>query len=244
MIVSMPDKREHRGRHPEDNRLFAEEKWVVLRLAANDLSWLLERDYAMTSSLKLVGDHFNLTQRQRMALMRSSCGQSKVKLRQDKLVAAAKLAGTILEIDGYNVLTTIEAALANGVILGCKDGCLRDIASMHGSFRKVQETEPALEMIGQFLAKLGVSQCIWYLDKPVSNSGRLKTLMREMAENNGWPWQIELVNSPDGVLARSEHIIITSDSEILNRCRQWYNLVRAIIEKHIPEAYIVDLIQS
>ena len=38
------------------------------------------------------------------------------------------------------MLTTIEAALAGGVILAARDGAYRDMASMHGSYRKVAET--------------------------------------------------------------------------------------------------------
>ena len=42
---------------------------------------------------------------------------------------------------------------------------------------KVTETLPALERIGQTTAELGVSQCLWYLDRPVSNSGRLRAIL-------------------------------------------------------------------
>ena len=45
-----------------------------------------------------------------------------------------------LLIDGYNVLTTVESALAHGLLLIGRDGCMRDLASMHGSWRKVDET--------------------------------------------------------------------------------------------------------
>ena len=79
-----------------------------------------------------------------------------------------------LLLDGYNVLTTIEAALSGGVVLACRDGCYRDMASIHGTYRKVEETPPALMLIGKIAAELGVASCLWYLDSPVSNSGRLK----------------------------------------------------------------------
>ena len=50
----------------------------------------------------------------------------------------------VLAIDGYNVLTSIEAALAGGIILEARDGCFRDVASVHGTWRKVHETVPAI----------------------------------------------------------------------------------------------------
>ena len=56
-----------------------------------------------------------------------------------------------LWLDGYNVLTTVEAALGGGVILIARDGAYRDMASMHGSYRKVAETLPALKILGKLL---------------------------------------------------------------------------------------------
>ncbi len=69
----MPDKRKHRGAHPDDNRLFAEDQLPSLRTAVAEYSWLLTRGYAEESALKLVGDRYDLTARQRMAVWRSSC---------------------------------------------------------------------------------------------------------------------------------------------------------------------------
>ena len=69
----MPDKRQHRGPHPQDTRLFAPESLERLQGAVADYSMLLSRGYAPASSLKLVGDRFNLVQRQRLAVMRAAC---------------------------------------------------------------------------------------------------------------------------------------------------------------------------
>jgi len=40
------------------------------------------------------------------------------------------------------------------VILAARDGAYRDMASMHGSYRKVAETLPALELLGRTIAAL------------------------------------------------------------------------------------------
>ena len=69
----MPDKRSHRGPHPDDAKLFAPEKIAHLRNAVEDFSLLLTKGYADKGALKLVGDKFSLTQRQRLAVMRSAC---------------------------------------------------------------------------------------------------------------------------------------------------------------------------
>ena len=97
-------------------------------------------------------------------------------------VSPEQLAGRRVDLDGFNVLTTVEAALSGGVVIVGRDGCYRDMASMHGSYRKVTETRPALMLIGEVLAELGTGECQWYLDQPVSNSGRLKR-----SSNNSGP---------------------------------------------------------
>jgi hypothetical protein len=237
----VPDRRTHRGPHPEDVRLFAAESHAQLSQAVDDLSWLLTRGYAPDSSLKLVGDRHGLVARQRIAVARCSCSQADGDRRRKHEVTAQALHNQPIKLDGYNVLTSIEAALSGGVILCARDGAYRDMASMHGTYRKVAETLPALELLGTQLAELQTAQCTWYLDRPVSNSGRLKSLMQELAVKNGWPWQVELAANPDALLAESPEIVATADSMILDRCRWWCNLVRLIIDRHVGQAWIVDL---
>ncbi len=157
------------------------------------------------------------------------------------MVEPSRAGGQPVVLDGYNVLTTVEAALAGGVVLAGRDGCRRDMASMHGSYRKVAETRPALERIGRVLDRLGPSECIWYLDRPVSNSGRLRAIIFEVAGRAGWPWRVELVADPDPILAESEAIVVTADSVILDRCGRWLNLARMVVEAEVPQAWLVAL---
>jgi hypothetical protein len=171
---------------------------------------------------------------------RSSSSECNASRRRSHEVASESLCDRTLKIDGYNVLTTIEAALAGGVILAARDGTFRDMASMHGSYRKVSETLPALELLGTELAQLQVAQCLWFLDRPVSNSGRLKAIMEDLSSKKGWRWSIELAANPDLLLAESNEIIATADSVILDQCRRWYNLARAIISQHVQDAWVVD----
>jgi len=220
--------------------------WPRLRSAVDDLCWLLDRGYATPSALKLVGDRYSLTQRQRVAVGRCSCSQAAGAARAVRRVNADELRGRTLAIDGYNVLTTVEAALAGGVLLIGRDGALRDMASVHGTFRTVTETLPAIVLIGELLQRIGVARAVWYLDSPVSNSGRLKTLLRETAESRGWPWEVELVPSPDRVLklaAREETpaIVASSDSVILDGCGPWVDLPRSVVEDREVTTLLINL---
>jgi hypothetical protein len=240
----MPDKRTHRGPHPTDEKLFDAKAIGDLRLAVGDYSLLLTKGYAQKSTLKLVGDRFSLRERQRLAVMRSVCSDQQLASRNGRRVQLENLAGESIVVDGYNVLITIEAAMSGGMIFKGRDGCYRDLASIHGTYRKVTETIPAVQLIGDFLWEIGLGEALWLLDSPVSNSGRLKTLIRELAEGSGWNWEIELVLSPDAELKRTERVVATSDSVVLDDCKGWVNLATEIIQKKLPSARVIDLAEA
>lgn len=235
----MPDTRSHRGPHPEDLELFAPKAHEALHQATADLCWLLNRGYTTPSALKLVGDRYQLCARQRIAVARCVCSDAAAARRASHHVELDQLRGQPLWLDGYNVLTTVEAALAGGVILAARDGTYRDMASMHGSYRRVTETEPALALIGRLTAAAGVSECRWFLDRSVSNSGRLKQIMETVAASEGWPWSVTLVDDPDPLLAATPQIVATADSVILDACHAWVNLARETVTREVPGAWVV-----
>jgi len=237
----MPDKRTHRGPHPADEKLFAAGAISNLQSAIVDFSLLLTRGYAVKGALKLVGDRFSLTERQRLAIMRSACSDQQLASRSQRCVLLENLEGQSIAIDGYNVLITVEAAMSGGVIFKGRDGCFRDLASVHGTYRKVTETIPAVELIGQFLRELGAGKTLWLLDSPVSNSGRLKTLIGELARENKWNWEIELLLSPDAELKKTDAVVASSDSVVLDGCWKWTNLAAEIITQKLSSATIIDL---
>ena len=238
---AMPDKRTHRGAHPEDAEVFSARHVASLRSAVADYSLLLSKGYAPKSSLKLVGDRFSLTDRQRLAVMRCGCSDSQLQIRRANEVNVSELEAEPIIIDGYNVLITTEAALSGAPIFRSRDDCFRDLAGIHGTYRKVTETIPAIELIAKCLLDLGIESALWLFDSPVSNSGRLKTIIASLAEENGWVWEIELLPNPDKKLIESDMIAATSDSDVLDKCGKWTNLTAHIIEAAIPKAQIIDL---
>ncbi len=237
----MPDTRSHRGADPRDAAGFERTTWPALRAAVLDLSWLLGRGYAPVSALKLVGDRGNLTERQRRAVQRAACSDEARARREATQVSARELAGRSLMIDGFNVLTTIEAALGGAVVLLCRDATYRDIAGVHGTYRKVAETLPAVEILASVLADLTVPRVGWLFDRPVSNSGRIRSVVLQIAAEHAFDWSVDLVNNPDRLLAESSEIIATADSGILDAGPRWFNLARHVIDTACPAAWIVDL---
>jgi len=231
----------HRGPAPEDGELYEARYLPFLRRALSDLCWLLDHGYAMGSSIELVGNRYELTSRQRMAVTRCACATALLERRRCHQVNPAQLRDHEVWLDGFNVLTGIEVALAGGVILLGRDGCSRDVAGVHARYRRVEETLPALTLIGEWMEAWGVSQACWFLDRPVSNSGRLRRIILDLASVRQWNWAVDLVFNPDKALIETDRTIASADSVILDHCQRWVNLATLIITQHAPQAKMVDL---
>ncbi len=236
-----PDIRKHRGAHPDDRKLFAADQLPPLRTAVSELSWLLTRGYTMKAALKLVGDRYTLTDRQRLAVSRAACSDQSKERRAATLISTEAAAGEDLIVDGFNLIITIEAALSGGLLMICRDGCIRDLSSVHGSYRSVNETDGALDLIGKSIASLQPTSAAWVLDRPISNSGRLAKRIRDVALQKEWNWSVEVVFNPDAEISASDRIVISSDSHVLDESARWLNLNRCLIEKRLDELWLIDL---
>ena len=237
----MPDRRRHRGPHPSDRKHFAAAQHPQLRQAVAELAWLLDRDYPPVASLKLVGDHHRLSARQRRAVQHATCTDAQRHHRRRTRLELAEVHHQPLVIDGFNVLITVESALAGGVCLLGRDGCLRDLASVHGSYRAVDETRHALHAIVSQIISAGVADVCFLLDRPVSNSGRVKTALGEILAAHAARWTIELVDHADREVAGHDGPVATSDSWILDRASLWTPLATTVVTAAAPDAWIVDL---
>jgi len=237
----MPDIRKHRGAHPEDRKLFADDQLRKIRAAVSELSWLLTREYHITGALKLVGDKFALNDRQRLAVSRVACSDRSKSSRLTSRVGIESLRGGRGIIDGFNLIITIEAALSGGVLIRGRDDCIRDLSGVHSSYRSVNETEDAIILIGEVLDQAGVESVACILDQPISNSGRLAQRIRVLAADRNWDWTVGLAFNPDAQLIRSDRIVISSDGPVLDQVQRWNNLAASLIEKRVAGAWLIDL---
>src|SRR5256714_6631414 len=219
----MPDIRKHRGAHPEDRKLFAEDQLPKLRAAVSELSWLLTRDYAMKGALKLVGDKFSLSERQRLGVSRAACSDQSKAQRASSCISIESVNDKAIIIDGFNLLITVEAALSGGLLMLCRDGCVRDLSSVHGSYRSVNETANAIEVIGNSLVSHQPGSVTWLLDRPISNSGRLAQRIAETAAARNWQWPVDLLFNPDAEMIRADGIVISFDGTLVDRLCRWVN---------------------
>lgn len=231
----------NRGKEGRDDLLFGTaSSQQKIQEAVTDLSYLLERGFSEKSSLQLVGNRYKLNHRQQRAVQGMSEANSKLELRAKKRVSVAALANQELIIDGFNLLILLESALSDAYLFKGLDGCYRDLSYVHGTYKKVVQTGKAIELVASFLEEHSIKSTTWVFDKPVSNSGRLKTLLRELAEEKGYAWEILLDNNPDKVLASSKKIAVSSDAWILDRAAHWCNLAAYLIEEKLNGQNIIN----
>jgi hypothetical protein len=232
------------GPHPKDVDLFSEAALSALRQATSELAFLRRRGYALPGALKLVGDRHQLRERQRTAISRATSEAATAAERSPRQHDEQAAPPSLLGVDGFNVVITVETALNGGVLVTTLDGGLRDLAGVHGSYRISDVTTQALELIAKRLGERGWSDVPtrWLLDAPVSNSGRLAARISEQGE--GLAWTVEVVPDPDADLAALEpgQTAATSDAVVLDRCPSWVDLAAETIRRHVPQAWIVDCV--
>lgn len=229
----------HRGKHANDDIIFAPKWKPIFAAAASDLSYLLGRNYGVKSAVALVGNRYQLNKRQQRALALITAPAPQIIARKAKQINTNQLQGKDIQIDGYNLLISIEAALSGGYIFVSQDGCYRDIASVHGTYKRVEETQQAVELIHQAIEQLAVQHVQWYFDAPVSNSGRLKTFLYQYATEHSLNWDIELVMNPDKILVEKNKITVSCDSWVVDEVDTYFDLAAYII-KEIEEANVLD----
>ncbi|WP_291856144.1 DUF434 domain-containing protein [Marinilabilia sp.] len=236
------DKRKHRGPGPKDHHLFSSEQVIILKNAAKDYCWLLDKDYSAKASLKLVGDKFKLQERQRKALDRCNQPHSLAEpIRQKEIKQPDSIKNQIVIIDGFNLLIILESALSGAPLFKGRDSLIRDISGLHGSYRKINETPQAIELVADFFKIYQPSQVFWIFDRPVSNSGRLANLVAEIGRKAGIRWSTSLEDQTDSKIAQADGIVISSDSQILFQCKNWFNLSAFLIENKVSERWMIDL---
>lgn len=229
----------NRGKQSNDDKWFAPKWHPIFAEAVNDFCYFLSRGYAENSVLQIVGNRYKLNQRQRNAILRISSSDQEIKARHQSVCQVADIKNKIIDIDGFNILILLESALSGAYVFKGRDGTYRDISSVHGSYKRVIKTENAILLVGNTLKEMKVKSVKWYLDQPVSNSGRLKTRLLEISRNNRFNWDVELVFDPDKVLVNSANIVVSSDGWILDHTQKWFNLGAFLIENHIKESNII-----
>jgi len=218
-----------RGFCPTDEKEFGSESIDKLLKAGQDLKYLLNQEYGIKGASTFVGNHYLLSERQRLALARAISPNESIEKRKNKEVREIP-EGSVVNIDGFNTIITLEVALSDSLLLKCMDGTIRDLAALRGTYRLIDKTDTAIILIGEALEKHNIGKAVFYLDKPVSNSGRLKQRITELLSQFSFEVQTEIINNVDSVLEKLDNVI-TSDAIILDKCKSWINLNASIMSE-------------
>ena len=227
-----------RGYLLSDEREFNEESIEKLHKAGHDLYYLLNQGYHIKGASTFVGNHYMLSERQRLALVRTVSSKERINIRKEKEIIDIP-EGSTVNIDGFNTIITLEVALSESLLLKCMDGTIRDLAALRGTYRLIDKTAVAIILIGEMLQKHKVGKAVFYLDAPVSNSRRLKTQILELMDDFDFEVQVEIIHNVDSTLETLDNVI-TSDAIIIDKCKGWINLNKKIIESHMGVYPYVD----
>lgn len=220
-----------RGYVPEDERNFSSEAIEIMRTASRHIRYLLNEGYDLKQASTFVGNHFLLSERQRLAVVRSLASGQQLSERKEKLVPLNQLTGREVWVDGFNTIITLEVLLSRSILFRCMDGTIRDLAALRGTYRLIPETDGAVRMMLKALKAAGAEKINILLDQPVSNSGRLKARIADIAEEAGCSnLDIQILRDVDRTLYDRKPVI-TSDSVILDHCRSWVNLTAECVKQ-------------
>ena len=176
-----------RGYEPKDTIEFGPKAAAKLNAAAQELVFLMDQGYDTKSASTFVGNHHLLSERQRLALARITSPRAALEERERKRLRETPEA---LVLDGFNTVITLEVALSGSLLLKGMDGTIRDLAGLRGSYRIVDKTVRAVELLLGRMEALGVKDALFYLDKrcptPAASGRCCWTRRRSGASKSRW----------------------------------------------------------
>ncbi len=209
--------------------------------AASDLRYLLDKNYDRKGAVTFVGNHYQLTKADREILKRGVHPDSVAKARRNKLLKPELLNNRPLAVDGHNVVITVESALLGRTLIASDDGLIRDTAGIHGSYRQQKITRKALELILNFLKAITPEFVLFLFDAPLSQSGELALTVTKNLSLYGLQGMARAVPVPEKELYDFQGPVASSDSVIIDRVKEPFDLAGQIIRKTISEAKVVSL---
>lgn len=185
--------------------------------AVHDYRFLLDRNYSVTSSLKIVGDRYRLDSSERMILFRGVLDSATSQNNKGRLLPYLP-ENAELSIDGYNILFTIINYMRGHPVFVSTDGLVRDAGGAHGRISDEEQFLGTLSAMVDALALIKPFHIELFLDAPVSGSYNHAEHIRAMMDKASLSNRIEVLRSADqGLIISTSSILATSDSAILAR---------------------------
>ncbi len=206
--------------------------------AAEDLRYLLNRNYNRDQALTFVGDHYRLHKEERFILYRAIYSQKEVRERKEKTISFEELQGKTLTIDAYNVIIVLETMLKGKELIESDDSFVRDISGVFGKHKITKTTRQAISLIMQALKQNPPKKTLIFFDSPVSKSGELAAITRKKMGEHGINGTAQVVKQADNAVIRRGEVAATSDSVILQKAKKTFDLAGYIVrEKNYKHLY-------
>jgi hypothetical protein len=201
---------------------------------------LLEEGFPQKAILKLIGDKYKLSSNERAMLYRGVCSKEDAIYRKSKLTTAKSMKQKAISIDAYNVFITVGSYLNGNPVFICNDNFLRDSSGVHGKAFRKELFNRALLLVFEYLEALKISEAHFYLDNPVSNSGKHSITIEERIKRSSFSGHSETHRSPNYILKKIDFgNIATSDSTIIEHCQvPVFDLARKTINYHFKPKFI------
>ncbi|MCK5822873.1 MAG: DUF434 domain-containing protein [Bacteroidales bacterium] len=208
--------------------------------AINDYIYLLEKKYPQKAILKLIGDKYLLSSVERTILFRGITTKNKIISRSTKLASENELFNQTIHVDCYNTLITIGSYLNGSTVFIGNDNFLRDASEIHGKIFRTELYEKSLSLIFYYLKTKNVSNILFYLDKPVSYSGKLCSDINDLLNKEKINGKAQTCESPDFILKNIDFgFCSTSDSIIIDNSNvKIFDLSRKTIEFHYKPKFL------
>ncbi len=227
-----------RGYDTEDEKSFKGDGLLKIKKAGEDVKYLLNSGYKVKQATMFVANHYALTERERLVLARGIAADKDVLARKDKLSNLENL--DTVYIDGFNAIIPMESLLSGSVLFKCQDGAIRDLANLRGSYKIIDKTEGAIRLILSKLDDLKVRKAIINLDKPISNSGRLKTMILKISNDFNVEVEVNLLDAVDKSLYGKENVI-SGDCIVMDNALSVVPLYSLIVDSYKGEKWVVEL---
>jgi hypothetical protein len=173
-----------------------------------------------------------------VALDRSVCSEPQYRRRAAREMEAEDMARRPIAVDGLDLVRLGETALGGGTLLAALDGSYSALAEAKGAHAIVPATEKALTLIRDALAKLRPSKVSFVLDEGFDGADALKKLAEQVLFKK-LKGEVVLAK-PAAKALMSAPCVATTDAEVLDGCKSWFNLTRDVVEA-VPSARVLKL---
>ena len=210
-----------------------------MRLALEEVRYLLDRGYPSGPAIRFVSDHRRLPREDRFVLARVAVPSDLAASRRRKRVPVCELEGRTIAVDGYNVLITVESLLSDVPVYLCDDGFLRDTRGVFRRFRSSDETVLAMAEIISILKENGVGRAEFTLDQQISRSGELAAQIREMMADLDLPGSAKTEKDADRRLKLAASPVATGDGAIIDAVSEAVDIPMEVANRRGIKAVIL-----